>query len=309
MIVQQRGETSTQTEEASGALREHAPAGLRVGGRWVLLIGIIPVAVWYIVFVFAPYSTLFVYSFWGMAGDAIVRELTLDNYGSFFREFIYYGLFFRTLRMAFFVTVTCLAIGYPTAYFIARKSGRLRNFLFLLIAVSLCSSYIVRVYAWKSVLGISGVLNAVLVGLRILKEPSPLFLYNNFTVYLALVEVLLPFMLLPLFTALEKIPNSYLEASNDLGANHFVTFWKVTFPLSLPGVLAGATFTFVLTLGDFITPVLVGGTKGILMGKVIWTQFGLTNNWPLGAALGFLVAIVTILIISVVSRFGALEEM
>jgi spermidine/putrescine transport system permease protein len=304
MIIQPREQMSREAEEAPKPGR-----GPGAGRRWVLLLGVTPVALWYLFFVIAPYSILLLYSFWGMAGDHIVRSFTLENYASFFREFLYYGLFFRTLRMAFFVTATCLAIGYPTAYFIARKSGRWKNLLFLLVAVSLCSSYIVRVYAWKSVLGISGVLNAVLVALRILKEPSPLFLYNNFTVYLAFVEVLLPFMLLPLFTSLEKIPQSYLEASNDLGANPFVTFWKVTFPLSLPGVLAGATFTFVLTLGDFITPVLVGGTEGILMGKIIWTQFGLTNNWPLGSALGFLVAAVTILIISVVSRFGALEEM
>jgi spermidine/putrescine transport system permease protein len=284
-------------------------AGIRFGKRWLLLAGVIPVLLWYGFFVFAPYSTLFLYSFWSMLGDKLVTKFTFINYLSFFKESIYYGLYFKTLKMAFYVTVSCMLIGYPTAYFIARMSGRSKNLLFLLISVSLCSSYIVRVYAWKSVLGMSGALNALLVALHILREPSPLLLYNNFTVYLALTEVLLPFMLLPLLTALEKIPKSLLEASKDLGANNFITFWKVTFPLSLPGVLAGATFTFVLTLGDFITPVLVGGTGGILMGKVIWTQFGLTNNWPLGAALGFLVAIMTILIISVVSRFGAMEEM
>ena len=296
------------TEEKANIKKGSLPR-VHLGKRWLLLAGIVPVLLWYGFFVFAPYSTLFLYSFWSMVGDKLVTKLTFGNYISFFQEYIYYGLFFKTLKMAFYVTISCLVIGYPTAYFIARKSGRSKHFLFLLIAVSLCSSYIVRVYAWKSVLGISGVVNGILVALHILKEPSPLFLYNNFTVYLALVEVLLPFMLLPLFTALEKIPISLLEASNDLGANNFITFWRVIFPLSLPGVLAGATFTFVLTLGDFITPALVGGTRGILIGKIIWTQFGFANNWPLGAALGFFVAIMTILIISVVSRFGALEEM
>lgn len=276
--------------------------------RWLSIAAITPTVAWYVIFVFVPFSTLFIYSCWSMAGDQLVKKFTLENYVTFFREYIYYGLFFKSLKMAFYVTITCLVIGYPTAYFIARKSGKGKYLLFLLIAVSLCSSYIVRVYAWKSILGISGVLNGLLVALHILKEPSPLFLYNNFTVYLALVEVLLPFMLLPLFTSLEKIPTSLLEASNDLGANNFTTFWRVTFPLSLPGVLAGATFTFVLTLGDFITPIIIGGTTGILVGKVIWTQFGFTNNWPLGSALGFLVAIIAILIISVVSKFGALEE-
>lgn len=276
--------------------------------KWLLVAAISPVFVWYTIFVFFPYSMLFIFSWWRIVGDQLVKEFTFENYVAFFREYIYYGLFFKSLKMAFYVTITCLVIGYPTAYFIARKSGRSKYLLFLLIAVSLCSSYIVRVYAWKSILGINGVLNGFLVALHILKEPSPLFLYNNFTVYLALVEVLLPFMLLPLFTSLEKIPLSLLEASNDLGANNFTTFWRVTFPLSLPGVLAGSTFTFVLTLGDFITPVLVGGTRGILIAKIIWSQFGLTNNWPLGAALGFFVAMIAILIISIVSRFGALEE-
>jgi spermidine/putrescine transport system permease protein len=289
---------------------EKAPrlSGIHLGRKWLFLAGIIPVLLWYGFLVFVPYASLFLYSFWSMDGDTLVTELTLSNYISFFREYLYYGLYWKTLKMAFFVTITDLIIAYPTAYFIARKSGRSKNLLFLLIAISLCSSYIVRVYAWKSVLGINGVINALLVALHILKEPSPIFLYNNFTVYLALMEVLLPFMLLPLLTSLEKIPESLLEASVDLGANNFVTFWKITFPLSMPGVLAGATFTFVLTLGDFITPAVVGGTRGILLGKVIWTQFGFASNWPLGAALGFLVAILTILIIAVVSRFGAMEE-
>lgn len=300
--VERESKSGRKTERELGLSRRY------LSKRWLLIAAISPTVVWYVIFVFVPFSILFIYSCWGMAGGQLVKKFTLGNYVTFFREYIYYGLFFKSLKIAFYVSITCLAIGYPTAYFIARKSGRSKYFLFLLIAISLCSSYIVRVYAWKSILGISGVLNGLLVALRILKEPSPVFLYNNFAVYLALVQVLLPFMLLPLFTSLEKIPTSLLEASNDLGANNFTTFWRITFPLSLPGVLAGATFTFVLTLGDFITPVLIGGTTGILFGKVIWSQFGFTNNWPLGAALGFLVAIVAILIISVVSRFGALEE-
>jgi spermidine/putrescine transport system permease protein len=151
-------------------------------------------------------------------------------------------------------------------------------------------------------------LNLLLMKLGFLQEPSPIFLYNVFAVYLALVGSILPFMILPIYTSLEKIPQSLVEASSDLGAGFWRTFARVIFPLSLPGTLAGCTFTFVLVLGDFIASQLLGGTSGILIGKVIYGYFGLAFDWPMGSAMSFVLFAIVFTLIAIAARFGALKE-
>jgi spermidine/putrescine transport system permease protein len=265
-------------------------------------------SVWVLIFVIAPISVLFLYSFWISKDYQIIKTWTLQNYIETFGDKIFRIVMWRTLRMAFLVTLTSLVLGYPVAYFIARKIKRMKTFFYLLIIIPMWSSYLVRIYSWKSILGARGALNMLLMKLGILSEPSQIFIYNMFSVYIALVGAILPLIILPIYTSLEKIPLSLTEASEDLGASSLRTFIKVIVPLSMPGTLAGCTFAFVLVLGDFIASQLLGGTSGILIGKVIYAEFGLAFNWPAGAAMSFVLFVIVFSIIAFASRFGVLKE-
>ena len=195
------------------------------------------------------------------------------------------------------VTAIGLALGYPIAYFIWRQPAGRRYALLLLFAIPLFMSYIVKIYTMRSLLGLTGFLNQGLVGLGLLERPSLLFLYNQTAILLTMAMIFLPFVILPIFLSLERIPRSLVHASADLGAGAGATFRHVVLPLSLPGTVAGCLFAFVLALGDFVTPQMVGGPSGFTFGRVIWSQFGLAYNWPFGAALGavlFAVALLTI---------------
>jgi len=267
-----------------------------------------PSSLWLLFFVIVPISILFLYSFWSSHNYKLIQTFTLANYRETFNDAVFRIVMWRTLRLAAFVTATALILGYPVAYFIARRVTRWKTLFYLLVIIPMWSSYLVRVYSWKAVLGEQGALNLLLLKLGILQQPSPIFLYNTFAVYLALVGSILPFMILPIYTSLEKIPPSLIEASSDLGAGFWRTFAKVIFPLSLPGTLGGCTFTFVLVLGDFIASQLLGGTSGILIGKVIYGQFGLAFDWPLGAAMSFVLFAIVFTLIAIAGRFGALKE-
>jgi spermidine/putrescine transport system permease protein len=292
---------------ASTVRAERIPAdGRRRGAAAAGLLG--PSSLWLLAFVIAPISILFLYSFWTSQNYRLIETFTLANYRDTFSDPVFRTVMWRTLRLAFLVTATALVLGYPVAYFIARRVTRWKTLFYLLVIIPMWSSYLVRVYSWKAILGEQGALNLLLMKLGILAQPSPVFLYNTFAVYLALVGSILPFMILPIYTSLEKIPHSLVEASTDLGAGFWRTFAKVIFPLSLPGTLGGCTFTFVLVLGDFIASQLLGGTSGILIGKVIYGQFGLAFNWPLGAAMSFVLFAVVFALIAVAGRFGALKE-
>lgn len=207
------------------------------------------------------------------------------------------------------VTAIDVAIALPLAYFITRHGGRYRQLLTLLVILPLWSSYLVRVFAWKIILGYNGVLNTVLVSLGILTVPSQAFLYNSFAITLTFVHVWLPFMILPVITAFERLPNTLLEASADLNATPWTTFRLVALPLVMPGVLAGSINVFALTMGDFITPNLVGGPGDIMLGNIIASQFGDSYNWPLGAAFALVVMAIVFSELAIVLNRGALESL
>jgi spermidine/putrescine transport system permease protein len=291
--------------EPSEAPNQHGGKGLSNISRFGMLA---PSTAWLLLFVLAPISILFLYSFWSSENYVIIQKFTLANYRDTFSDPVFRTVMWRTLRLAFLVTATSLLLGYPVAYFIARKVTRWKTFFYLLVIIPMWSSYLVRVYSWKTVLGEQGAVNLLLMKIGILQEPSPIFLYNVFAVYLALVGSILPFMILPIYTSLEKIPKSLIEASSDLGAGFWRTLAQVIFPLSLPGTLAGCTFTFVLVLGDFIASQLLGGTSGILIGKVIYGYFGLAFDWPMGSAMSFVLFAIVFALIAVAARFGALRE-
>ena len=163
-------------------------------------------------------------------------------------------------------------------------------------------SYLLRAYTWKTILGSQGVLNTFLVWTGILAEPTDVLLYNQFSMVVTLTYIFIPFMVMPIYTALEKIPKNLVEAAGDLGVTPWGTLWKVIWPLSLPGVIAGATFTFCLTFGDFIAPVLVGGPDGVMIANVITSQYGAALNWPLGSALAIIMLIIVLATIELSDR-------
>ena len=237
--------------------------------------------------------------------DRIVYEPTLRNYARFFEDAIYLPLFLKTVLLALEIVAITLVVGYPCAYLLAGLKGRLRYVLALVFTMPLFMSYIIKIYAIRAILGTKGVLNNTLIWLGVIDKPSDLFLFNFTAVLITLSVILLPFTALPIFVALERIPRQLLDAAADLGGRRWYAFRRVELPLSLPGAVTGAMFTFVLAVGDFVTPEMVGGTTGFTYGRVVYSQFGMAYNWPFGAALSVILAIVVIVAIAIGARFGS----
>lgn len=246
----------------------------------------IPPVLWVSVFLLVPYAILFCCSFWSVSPQqVIVHEWNLQNYLQLVRNPIYLTVLFRSMRIAATVTLLALVLGYPLAYYVSFHAATRKDLLYQLVIIPLWASYLVRGYAWKTILGSDGVLNGFLQYLHITQRPVEFFLYSPFAVILTLTHIYTPFTFLPIYASLEHVPRNLIEASHDLGASPWSTFRRVVLPLSLPGVLAGATFAFVLTLGDFLAPLLVGGPSGIMISNIVVSLFGAAYNWPLGAAI------------------------
>lgn len=277
--------------------------------QWGLYAALLPPLIWMSVFYFIPLALLMGYSVWRLEEFDIVKEFNLDNFTAILSNAAYRMVIFRTTLTALLVTAIDILIALPTGYFIAKYSGRYRSLLTVLVILPLWSSYLVRIFAWKIILGYNGVLNTALMTLGILSAPSPIFLYNPFSTTLTFVHIWLPFMILPIITACERLPGALLEASADLNASPRTTFRRVTLPLIAPGILAGSINVFALTMGDFITPSLVGSPNGMMLGNVISSQFGVAYNWPLGAAFALIVMLIVFLGLAIVLRQGALNHL
>jgi spermidine/putrescine transport system permease protein len=248
----------------------------------------IPPLLWVTIFLLIPYAILFCYSFWSVSSmQVILHTWTLQNYVQLVRSPIYLQVLFRSMRIAASVTLCALLLGYPLAYYLSFHAAKRKDLLYQLVIIPLWASYLVRGYAWKTILGSDGVLNGLLQYLHITNRPMEFLLYSPFAVIITLTHIYTPFTLLPIYASLEHIPRNLVEASHDLGASPWSTFRRVILPLSLPGLLAGATFAFVLTLGDFLAPLLVGGPSGIMISNIVVSLFGAAYNWPLGAAISF----------------------
>jgi spermidine/putrescine transport system permease protein len=261
----------------------------------------LPPLLWVSVFLLAPYLLMFCYSFWSVsASQTILHSWTLDNYRQLLRVDMYWQTLLRSMWIAVRVTLFSLALGYPLAYFLSFHAGTRKNLYYQLVIIPLWVSYLVRAYAWKTILGSEGVLNTLLQYMHLTKHPLEFLLYSPFAVVLTLTHIYTPFTFLPVYAALEHIPRNLVEASHDLGASPRQTFWRVILPLSVPGVVAGATFAFVLSLGDFLAPALLGGPSGIMISNIVVSLFGAAYNWPLGAAISLcmLVLVVSLLFIS-----------
>src|SRR3984893_4978310 len=245
----------------------------------------IPPLLWVTFFLLVPYAILFCYSFWSVSSlQAIVHNWNLQNYAQLFRNPLYLTVLVRSIRIAGVVTLLALLLGYPVAYYLSFHAGPRKQILYQLVIIPLWASYLVRGYAWKTILGTDGVLNGFLQYAHITRHPVEFFLYSPFAVVLTLTHIYTPFTFLPIYASLEHVPRNLIEASHDLGASPAKTFLRVILPLSLPGVLAGATFAFVLSLGDFLAPLLVGGSSRIVIWNIVVCLFGAGYNWPLGAA-------------------------
>ena len=262
--------------------------------RWMIFAGIVALP---LLVVAGPIGSFLVMSFAHADKHQIIYDGTLQNYANFFGSWTYFGTLLGTLWLCLEVVVLPLLVGYPMAWFIWRQKGVRRYGLLQLAALPLFMSYIVKLYTLRSILGVNGLLNQALVTLGILDRPSQVFLFNQRAVLITMMVIYLPYVVLPIFLTLERIPRSLLQASLDLGAGGWDTFRRVVFPLSLPGTIAGALFAFVLALGDFITPQMVGGTTGFTIGRVIWSQFGLAYDWPFGAAMASVLLLIALLLI------------
>jgi len=261
----------------------------------------IPPLLWVIVFLLVPYLLLFCYSFWAVTpAQAIVHRWNFDNYRELLHVPVYMEVLFRSMRIAASVMIFALLLGYPLAYYVSFHAGKRKDLLYQLVIIPLWVSYLVRAYAWKTILGSDGVLNTLLQYVHVTHHPAQFLLYSPFAVVLTLTHIYTPFAFLPIYAALEHIPRNLVEASHDLGASPIQTFWRVILPLSIPGVLAGATFAFVLSLGDFLAPLLLGGPSGIMISNIVVSLFGAAYNWPLGAAVSLcmLVLVVGLLFLS-----------
>lgn len=243
-----------------------------------------PAALWLLIFLVLPALGLVALSFAhnGAYGE-VVWSLGFHNYARAF-DAKYVPVLLRTLAFAGGTTAICLVLGYPLAYFLSFRAGKWRNAMIIGLMVPFWTSALVAFYSWMVILGKEGLLNSALMRFGFISQPLGI-LYTPFSVLLGLVYFYLPFTVLPLYGSLEKVPRSYIEAAYDLGANRWQAFYKVTLPLSLPGVIAGALLTFIPCLGDFLTAELLGGPRFYLLGNLISNQFLMAQDWPFGAAL------------------------
>ena len=244
-----------------------------------------------------PLAVLLTLSFWIQEYLDFIQTFSLKNYIDFFQKPIYIKILFKSIRMSSLVTFVTVLLAYPMAYFIAFRIQRNKLIWLILITVPFWTSYLLRVFAWKIMLGYNGVINSGLKSLGLLNEPLEFLLYNPTSVVITLAHAWAAFAILPIYVSLEKIDRSLIEAARDLGESAIITFVRVTFPLSLPGVIAASLLVFIPTVGDYVTPSLVGGPSGIMIGNIIQSMFGKAQNWPLGAAISVMSMITVTLMV------------
>src|SRR5450432_4708920 len=262
----------------------------------------LPPLLWVGLFLLLPYALMLAHSFWLVRDGFIIHQWTFHNYRTLITNSVYAEVLLRSMRIAASVTLCSLLLGYPLAYYLSFHAGARKEILYQLVIVPLWVSYLVRGYAWKTILGSEGVLNGFLQYLHITHQPVSFLLYSPFAVIVMLTHIYTPFVFLPIYAALEHIPRPLVEASQDLGASQRATFLRVILPLSMPGLLAGATFAFVLSLGDFLAPLLVGGPSGTMIANIVQSLFGAAYDWPLGAAISVCILLITVSLLFLTER-------
>lgn len=289
--------------------------GAAVAGRLVILVPYL----WLLVFFLIPFFIVFKISlsqtaiaippytpvFHGL-GDvpAKLRQFSADNYLWLTQDALYFKAYLTSVVVAAVSTVLTLLVGYPIAYGMARAPSSLRPVLLMLVILPFWTSFLIRVYAWIGILKPEGLLNQFLLWLGVIHQP--LVIINTYwAVFIGIVYSYLPFMVLPLYASLEKMDNSLIEAAQDLGCTRAAAFWKITFPLSLPGVVAGALLVFIPAVGEFVIPDLLGGSQTLMIGRTLWNEFFSNRDWPVSSAVAVILLLVLVIPIMLFQHFQA----
>ena len=258
---------------------------------------------------FIPFSGLIVYSFWKSDFFDIDKTFTLFNYYFILlEEHLYLFLIFKSFFIGFLVALVAIPIAFILAYILTFKFQRFSNLLLGIIMVSTLSSYLIRIYAWKIILGEQGIINKFLLFLGLINEPLTFLLYGNFSIIITLVHILLPFAFLPIYSSMQNIDKQVVEASRDLGVNLIMTIFKIIIPLSLPGIVAAFLFCFILSSADYVTPQLVGGADGVMIGRVIYDQFGHIGDPPLGSSIAVILLVLFSFLFFLIFIFSKLHK-
>ena len=274
------------------------------------LVIIVPYA-WLLLFILAPFLIVFKISFsttaiamppytpvfdWsgGLSGLlARIGEFTADNYRFLFDDPLYFNAYLSSVAIAALSTLFTLIIGYPVAYGMARAPAALRSTLLMLVILPFWTSFLIRVYAWIGILKPEGLLNQLLMALGVIDAPL-VIMNTHVAIFIGIVYSYLPFMILPLYSALEKMDHSLVEAAQDLGCTPLGAFWKVTFRLSLPGIVAGCLLVFIPATGEFVIPDLLGGSQTLMIGKTLWNEFSSNRDWPLSSAVATILLMILV---------------
>lgn len=277
----------------NGKLKKVMPAIAMIG----------PIAIWMTLFVAIPLIYVFVISFLkkGTYGG-VEFAFTLSNYTDIFNP-LYLKIFIYSLAVSAIVTIISILIAYPYAYFVAKKPQITRTVLLMFVMIPFLTNSLIRTYGWMILIRSEGIINKILLSIHLIKQPINL-IYTNGAVILGLVYTLIPFMILPLYSSIEKLDKSLLEAAKDLGANSVKTFLKVTLPLTVPGIFAGSIMVFIPALGLFFIADLLGGSKIMLIGNLIRNQFLTARNWPFGAALSMVLILITLALVAIYKKTG-----
>ena len=275
--------------------------------RFVSLIG--PPSLYLFLLFLLPLGLMLVYSFRaGISGEAH-DTFTLDNYRSFLTNSHFHRLLWRSALISLIIAIISSLLAYPLAYYLVFQAGRNRITLMTLLIIPTWTSYLLRIFAWKLILGSSGLLNSLLLLLGVIEKASPILIYSRSAVIVTLIYVWVPFVALPIFAALGRIDRNLLEAAADLGCKPWEAFLRVTLPLSLPGVAAGFFFAFIPTLGEFVTPLLVGGASGQMYGNLIQDQFMRALNWPMGSVMSLAMLVAVLTLVFILTRISSISDL
>lgn len=267
-----------------------------------------PVSIWMIIFVALPMLFIIYISFMsrGVFGD-VVYQFSIESYTKLL-DSTYFKVIIKSIKAAFITTILCLAVGYPFAYYIARKPKETASKLIMMIMIPFWTNSLMRLNSWLLLFQTSGPINTFLQNVGVLNSPLNL-VYTDFLVMIGMITNMLPFAVLPMYSSIEKLSNSLLEASADLGASKIDTFFRITLPLTFPGIFSSIILVFIPSLGIYTVTDMLGGGKVLYIGNIIKNQFGAIRNWPLGAALAVLLIAITGVLIFIYTRFAKIEDM
>jgi spermidine/putrescine transport system permease protein len=268
-----------------------------------------PVTIWLILFSLIPLGMMATYSFQGSTTGAVNGIFTLSNYQKFFTNPSFQAVLWRSVLIALVTAIFSVVMAYPVAYFLTFHAGKSGLILLTLLIAPAWTSELLRILAWKLILGSNGSINYLLSQLGFISSDSPLIRFGSATVIITLIYTWIPFAVMPIYASLGRIERSLMEASADLGENPFHSFLRVTLPLSMPGILAAFFYVFVPSLGEWVTPSMVGGTTGIMFGNLIQDQFARALNWPLGAAFSLIMLFVALVLTFLMTRLVPLTDL